>query len=106
MVGPTGVAVAVPPGLDGVGWVNVTLPAGAEVPPVGTVKVEIKVVGAVPEGAATDVLDEQGTVIVVPSVTIVVYDVADAVTLLETLVDETVVTVAVGVQFGKVNVPL
>jgi len=64
VVGPTGVAVAEPPGLDGVEVVAVPLPAGIEEPPVGTD--EIRVVGAVPEGVVTGVTEEQGTVMVVP----------------------------------------
>ncbi len=65
VVGPTGVAVAEPPGLDGVVAVAVPLPDGTEAPPLGVEIAEINVVGAVPEG-------EQGTVMVVPLVTIVV----------------------------------
>ena len=42
------------------------LPVGIEEPPVGAVIVEIKVVGAVPEGVVMDVPEEQGTVMVVP----------------------------------------
>jgi hypothetical protein len=101
VVGPTGVAVAVLPGADRVEVGTVPLPAGTEAPPLGAVRVEIKVVGAVPE--------EQGTVIVV-------YDITDAVVLAVTdeaaeelaLTEETalVETVVVGVQFGKVKVPL
>jgi hypothetical protein len=64
VVGPTGVAVAEPPGRVEVGIV--LLPAGIEAPPVGAVVVEIKVVGAVPEGVMMGVPEEQGTVMVVP----------------------------------------
>lgn len=63
VVGPTGVAVAEPPGRVEAG--RVPLPAGVEEPPVGPVIVEITVVGAVPEGVVMDVPEEQGTVMVV-----------------------------------------
>jgi hypothetical protein len=110
VVGPTGVAVAEPPGRVEVGIV--LLPAGIEAPPVGAVVVEIKVVGAVPEGVMMGVPEEQGTVMVVPWVTIVVYEITDGVVLAVTdeaadelpLAEE--IMVVVGVQSGRVKVPL
>jgi hypothetical protein len=63
VVGPTGVAVAEPPGRVEVG--RVPLPVGIEELPVGAVIVEIKVIGAVPEGVVMDVPEGQGTVMVV-----------------------------------------
>jgi hypothetical protein len=76
VVGPTGVAVAEPPVVEGAPLVTVPLPAGVEAPPVGAV---IKVLGVTPvESGIIGVPEEQGTVIVVPSVTIVVYDVTGA----------------------------
>jgi hypothetical protein len=90
VVGPTGVAVAELPGAVRVEVGTVPLPAGTEAPPLGAVRVEIEVVGAVPE--------EQGTVIVVTD------EAAEELALTEeTALVETVV---VGVQFGKVKVPL
>jgi len=110
VVGPTGVAVGEPLGAE---EVKVPLPTGIEAPPVGA---GIEVVGdtAVPEGVVIDVPEEQGTVMVVPRVTIVVYDVtvADVLALTEeeVLVEVVevlaVVTVVTGVQFGRVKVPL
>jgi hypothetical protein len=61
VVGPTGVAVAEPPGLEGV--VTVPLPAGVEAPPLGA---ETRVLGTpVPEGVVMGVVVGQGTVTVV-----------------------------------------
>jgi hypothetical protein len=68
--------------------------------------VEIKVVGAVPEGVVMDVPEEQGTVMVVPWVTIVVYEIIDAVVLAVTDEEAEETMVVVGVQSGRVKVPL
>jgi hypothetical protein len=58
-----GVAVAEPPGMEGVEEVTVPLPAGVEAPPVGE---GIRVVGTlVAEGGVTVVPGGQGTVTVV-----------------------------------------
>jgi len=108
LVGPTGVAVAEPP-LVGAPVVTVPLPIGTGAPLAGAEIVEIKVVGPtpVPEGVVMGVPEEQGTVMVVPSVTIVVYEITDAVVLVVTEeAEDAVVTVVVGVQSGRVKVPL
>jgi len=65
VVGPTGVAVAELPGVE---VVTVPLLTGIELPPLGDVTVDIKVVEAtpVPEGVMMGVAEEQGTVMVVP----------------------------------------
>lgn len=67
VVGPTGVAVAVaePPGLEGVEAPTVLLPGAVEEPPVGgTLELE-GVVMAGPDGVVVVVPEVQGTVTVV-----------------------------------------
>lgn len=85
LVGPTGVAVAEPPGVDRVEVGRVPLPAGIEEPPLGAVMDESKVVGAVPEGVVVGVTEEHGTVMVVPLVTMVVYEVTGSIVLAVTV---------------------
>jgi hypothetical protein len=109
VVGPTGVAVAEPPLEGGVPVVKVPLPdeTGALPEAAETVWIRVGEVTAVPEGVVIGVVEEQGTVIVVPRVTIVVYEVTgtDVLALTEDATVEAVVIVVDGVQSGSVKSP-